>query len=200
MSGNFLEAFNTLTDLYSKDLTEAYDNASLETSYKGYKIYSYSVEHDYGHRDAAGTPEKYSKAYCFEHKDGSRQGGFTSIEDCKRGIDDLLSEKDYDSLLAKANKLIDTIAEAYRGFEIYYKHVVDATTKPCTYNYYVGTTRKSKWLSGEIENKTFRTIAEAKKAIDACISEWNAYADDATEYKESLKCLIREALLVLDID
>ncbi len=200
VSNNFLETFDALDALYSENLIEAYDNARLETTYKGYKIYSYSVEHDYGHRDARGNHERYSTAYCFEHKDGDRQGGFSSIDACKKGIDTVLGEKDYEAMLAMAEKLVDTIAETYRGFEIFYARVIDAEVKPCKYSYKIETTRKSKWLGGEIEKKTFKSVDEAKKAIDACIDEYNAYADDKSTYKESLRRLIREALNVLDTD
>ena len=192
---NFSEAFDALDDLYSEDLSEAYyDNAHFVTDYNNYKIYSYSVANEPGHKDDKGIPDPYRTEYYFEGEKGSRCSGFHSIESCKKGIDADIAEHDYNAKEAEAEKLIGTTALSYRGFEILYKSVIDATAKPCVYNYEILTTSKNRWVGPELEDKAYKSIDLAKSAIDSCIDEYNSYAEDNTRYNESIRRLIKEAL------
>lgn len=176
-------------------LTEDYDDSHLETTYKGYKIYSYSKANDPGHRDHKNIHDPYSKKYRYEDDRGHGMGGYFSLEDCKEAIDTVIREDAYEDRKSKAEKSVDTVAEAYRGFEIYYKAVVDANAEPCKYSYGIRTTRKSgAYFGDKFENDSFRSVADAKSAIDDEIFEYNCYSDDKSRYKESLKRLFREAL------
>lgn len=193
----FLELLEELDALYSDELAEAYDDSKLVTTYKGFKIYSYSKEMSYGHRDAKGNPEPYRTEYCYETTDGFKRGGFVSIEDCKAGVDEYIRDTAFYDAHEKAKKLIDTIADTYRGCDIIYKSIQNA--EKGIYAYRVeGSTRTAGYVVSDIEEKSFKSIDEAKKAIDECIREWNAYADTGDEYKESFKRFIRESLEALD--
>jgi hypothetical protein len=193
----FLELLEELDALYSENLTEAYDDATLVTTYKGFKIYSYSKAMSYGHTDAKGNPEPYRTEYRYETKDGFKRGGFFSIEDCKEGVDEYIRDTEFYDAHEKAKKLIDTTAETYRGCDIIYDSIQNA--EKGIYAYRVeGSTRTADYVVSDIAEKSFKSVDEAKKAIDECIREWNAYADTGDEYKESFRRFIRESLAALD--
>jgi len=129
VDNSFLEAFEELDALYSEELTEAapdFHKARVITTYKGYKIYEYQYENTPGYKNDKGIPEPYSSRYYGEGSDGKKLAvGETSVENCKRAIDNYLHELDYDARLEKAEKLLNTAAATYRGCSIYYKNVVD---------------------------------------------------------------------------
>lgn len=197
LAENFLEALDAI---YTEDLTEAVDEGRLETTYKGYKIYSRSVKTDPGYRNAQGVHEPYRQEYYYVDSKGIYGGsGSADVEECKKAVDLAISEKSADDRRTKAKELAGTKAETYRGINIFYKDVVDADANPPEYSYEImATTRLGRAMSSDLEKKTFLSVDEAKKAIDACIRDWNIDADDDTKYKESLRRLIREALSILE--
>lgn len=193
----FLKTLEELDALYSESLTESRDNFKLVTTYKGFKIYSYSKEMSAGHRDAKGNPEPYRTEFCYETKDGFKITGFQSLEACKVGVEAYIKDGEYQDAYENAKKRIDTTAETYRGCAIIYKSVQDA--EKGLYSYRVeGSNRTADYVVSDISGKSFMSIDAAKKAIDESIREWNAYADANDEYKESFKRFIRESLAELD--
>lgn len=197
VNNSFSEAFKELEALYADDLTEAYDDARLVTTYKGFEIYSYSKKMDWGHRDAKNNPEPYITQYRYKTKDGFEKGGFASVQDCKAGVDEYIRDVEFYDAHEKAKKLLDTQATTYRGCAIMYAHIQDAEKGLFSYKV-MGDTRTADYVVSDISGKTYKSIDEAKKAIDECIREWNAYADTGDEYKESFKRFIRESLAELD--
>lgn len=198
---SFSEAFKELDALYTDDLIEAYGDfykARVVTTYKGYDIYHYLQENKPVILDDKGIPQPYSDRYYAQDSRGQKLAvGTTSVEDCKKNIDGYLRDVDYEARRKKAQKLVDTTAATYRGCSIYYKYVVDPDKG--LYTYYVGgNTKTAGYVVSDIDEKTFKSIDAAKKAIDQCIREWNSYADTGDEYKESLRRFIRESLAQLD--
>lgn len=217
-NSNFLETLDALDALYSDNsskckkpsrrlFTEALtllesselDKAHLQTTYKGYKIYRYSHHVNLPQRiNGITISSHWEDRYFAEDENGNRIGiGTRSIDSCKEAVDTYIRETDYQAAHEKAKKLLDTTATTYRGCAIMYAHIQDA--EKGLYSYKVmGDTRTADYVVSDISDKTYKSIDAAKKAIDECIREWNAYASESDEYKESFKRFIRESLAELD--
>lgn len=201
MEAFLFEALAHIDDSVEK-LTEDIKNGTLVTTYKNYDIYRYSEKTDPGYRNDRGVHEPYRDMFYVEDSRGNVVAtGLSSLESSKETVEDLLRGKSYEEKRKTDEKLVDTVAETYRGFEIVYDRIQNSTSNPVTYSYRVETTRKSRDLSSsELERTKFKTIKDAKTAIDDRIDEWNSYADDSVVYHESVRHLIKETLRRLDED